>query len=304
MYFNRGNIYLSRQEHLNIVRYDNVDYILASLDESYDKSKGGNSCVFRLIEAQTKTEFIIKFSKYDISRPNYPVNNIRRITRFLREIEALKIAKDAGFQNVIQYNFDGRKRIGKGMFHFYVMERADYDLTKYLDTNEVSDQQRFLLCIQILKGIKELHSRDIYHRDIKPDNILFVDNVWKIGDLGLVDNRNTDFTLKEVGEKIGPVGWLSPEAANKYLNEGDGKLNRFNLDCVIDEKSDIFQLGKLFWYIFQGNIPIGQLKASDFKLNDKEIFKILCSMLSHCKERPSLDEVEAGFESRFGSYAI
>lgn len=304
MYFKSGNINLSPELHLNTIRYDNVDYVVSRLSEEYDRSKGGNSNVFKITDPQSEEVLIIKFSKYDVNAPVVPINNIKRIARFGREIEALIISKENGFQNVIQFYFDDYREIGNKKFHYYVMEKADDDLTNYLDINDISEQQRFLLCIQILNGIKELHSKEIYHRDIKPDNILFVNKVWKIGDLGLVDHRNSDFEIKEIGERIGPIGWLSPEATNKYLNEGEGKLNKFGFDCSIDGYSDIFQLGKLFWYIFQGNIPIGQIKKSDFKLKDKEIFDILHTMLNHSKTRPTLEEVEAGFQSRFSSYAI
>lgn len=304
MYFKSGNIHLSKKLYLNTVRYDNVDYVLSQLSDEYDRSKGGNSNVFKITDPQSEEVLIIKFSKYDVKSPTVPFNNIKRIARFVREIEALIIARDNEFQNVIQYFFDDYWEIGNRKFRYYVMEKADYDLTNYLDSNDISDQQRFLLCIQILKGIKELHSKEIYHRDIKPDNILFVNKVWKIGDLGLVEHRNSEFKIKEVGERIGPIGWLSPEAANKYLNEGNGKTNKFEFDCSIDAYSDIFQLGKLFWYIFQGNIPIGQIKKSDFKLKDKEIFDILHTMLHHSKTRPTIEDVEAGFQSRYNSYAI
>ncbi len=304
MYFKSGNINLSPKLHLNTVRYDNIDYVLSPLSDSHDRSKGGNSNVFKITDPQAEESYVIKFSKYDVNNPIKPFNNIKRIARFGREIEALKISKEKDFQNVIQYYFDDYREIGKRKFHYYVMEKADDDLTNYLDRNDITEQQRFLLCIQILNGIKELHSEEIYHRDIKPDNILFVNKAWKIGDLGLIDHRNSDFDIKEVGERIGPIGWLSPEAANKYLNEGKGKLNKFGFDCSIDAFSDIFQLGKLFWYIFQGNIPIGQIKRSDFKLKDKEIFEILYMMLNHSKTRPTLEEVEAGFQSRYSSYAI
>ncbi len=304
MFFQLGNIHLSPKMHRNTIRYDNVDYVLSPLSKGFDRSKGGNSNVFKLSDPQSGEVLIVKFSKYDVNSPTQPINNIKRIARFEREIEALKIATEFSFQNVIKYYFNDYHEIGNRKFHYYVMEKADYDLTNYLEANDISEQQRFLLCIQILNGIKELHSKDIYHRDIKPDNILFVNKFWKIGDLGLVANRNSDFEIKEVGERIGPIGWLSPEAANKYLNEGEGKGNKFGFDCNIDAYSDIFQLGKLFWYIFQGNIPIGQIKKSDFRLKDKEIFEILYTMLNHSKTRPTLEEVESGFQSRYSSYAI
>lgn len=307
MQFNSGNITLSSKqpkERYNTIRYDNVDYVLSPLSNKYDRSKGGNSNVFKITDPQTEEVHVVKFSKYDENSPTTPVNNIKRITRFDREIEALKIASDNNFQNIIQYYFDDYKEIGKKKFHYYVMEKADFDLTNFLDTNDISEQQRLLLCVQILNGIKELHSKEIYHRDIKPDNILFVNKIWKIGDLGLISYRNSDFEIKEIGERIGPIGWLSPEAANKYLNEGEGKQNKHGFDCNIDSFSDIFQLGKLFWYIFQGNIPIGQIKKKDFKLNDKEIFEIIYTMLSHSKKRLTIDEIEKGFQSRYSYYGI
>ncbi len=304
MYFKYGNIHLSKKDFKNTVRYDNVDYLITPLSESKKGSKGGNSNVFKLSNPQTEDEFVIKFSKYNINKPNNPINIISRITRFAMEVEALKLASNLEFNNIIQYYFDDYKDIGASRFHYYVMEKADYDLTQYLDKEDVSDQQRLLLCTDILNGIKQLHTNEIYHRDIKPDNILFVKKSWKIGDLGLIANRNSEFEIKEFGEKIGPIGWLSPEATNKYLNEGVGKLNKHGFDCQIDEYSDVFQLGKLFWYIFQGNIPLGQIDRADFKLADNEIFEIIFEMLKHSKNRPTIQEIEDGFKSRYTHYGL
>lgn len=304
MYFNYGNIHLSKKEIKNTVRYDNVDYLITHLSKKKKGSKGGNSNVFKLLNPQTDDEFVIKFSKYNINKPNNPINIISRITRFAMEVEALKFSASLNSDNIIQYYFDDYKDIGAGRFHYYVMEKADYDLTQYLDQNDISNQQRLLLCTDILNGIKQLHNNDIYHRDIKPDNILFVKKTWKIGDLGLIENRNSEFEIKEVGEKIGPIGWLSPEATNKYLNEGEGKLNKFGFDCQIDKYSDVFQLGKLFWYIFQGNIPLGQIERDDFKLADNEIYDIIFEMLKHSKNRPTLEEIEEGFRSRYTYYGL
>lgn len=70
--------------------------------------------------------------------------------------------------------------------------------------------------MQIAYGIKNLDSLGFYHRDIKPDNILiFNDNQWRISDLGLVAKRDED--IDRPNEFIGPKGWISPEAMNKYL---------------------------------------------------------------------------------------
>ncbi len=303
MNFKFGNINLSKDDYKNIIRYENVDYLIKPLSENYNGSKGGNSNVFILIDPEDESESIIKFCKYDLNKPN-PFT-IKRIARFNREIEALEAAKEEGFNNIIDIIFDGYHTIGNKKFHYYVMEKADYDLTEYLNSEEVSNQQRFLLCLDILQGIKELHSIDIYHRDIKPDNILFVNGVWKIGDLGLIDYRESDFEIKEEGERIGPIGWLSPEAMNKYLNEGENRINRYELDCLLDSASDVFQLGKVFWYIFQGNIPIGQIRRGDFKIADKVLYKVFTKMIRHSKrERYSLNQIESQLSSRIEFYGV
>ena len=299
-----GNIFLSDNEYNNILCINNIDYMLKPLNEGFSKSKGGNSNVFLLINVQEETEYVIKFSKYNLNSRTVVEKSWDRIERFNREIEALSMAKDNEFEFVIKIIFEGNYDIGKQNFRYLVMEKAESDLTDYLKTNELTIQQSFLICTEILTGIKELHSKDIYHRDIKPDNILFVNGTWKISDLGLIGYRDDDFMSKEMGMKIGPANWMSPEAFNKMYNEGEGCTNVYNLDCMLDNRSDIFQLGKLFWFIFQGNIPDGQLIRDDFKIGDDQVFEVLFNMLSHSKSRPTIENIEEEFERRHSTYII
>ena len=275
-----GNIYLSKgkSKYLNFIEYNRVYYYIENLDKRFPKSRGGNSSVFKLIDPNTETEFAIKFCKY--ANGKY----IKENNRFEREINALKYAQDAKSGNIIQIIFHGQKEIGANVYRYYVMEKADYDLKSFLNDNEVANSQKILLCYEIIRGIKELHALNIYHRDIKPDNIFFTGTgTWKIGDLGLMAYRDEDLRKEEFREKIGPVGWLSPEVMSKVLCEGS-KFERSN-DCSINFKSDIFQLGKVFWFIFKHNIPIGQVRYSDFRVADKSIFFLISQMIQYKKSR-------------------
>jgi serine/threonine protein kinase len=209
----------------------------------------------------------------------------KRINRFEREIQALYVARENNLQNVVRIEFHGVLTISELDFQYYVMEKCDCNLNEYLkDTDkELSIFQKTLLCQKILSGIIGLNEYKIYHRDIKHDNIFFVGNEPLIGDLGLADNKNSDIRINERGELIGPTGWFSPEAINKYLVEKTPNANNF--DCVIDSKSEVFQLGKLFWFIYQGNIPIGQVEPIDFIPRDDAIFSVLFKMLQYSKAK-------------------
>ncbi len=269
---------LSSDAHRNYLRHDGLDYVVTAISSDFKKSKGGNSSVFRLTP-QEGNELAIKFSKYDVSTKEVVAKNSRRVERFNREIEALRRVKSSGLSNVVEYYFDSELSLGSRLFPYYVMEQADSDLTTYLEANEVTHQQRFLLCVDILKGIQGLHRIGIYHRDIKPDNILLVGGEWKIGDLGLAAFQDADFDIDEVGERVGPRDWLSPEALNKCLTEKIQGKRSWTYDCVIEAKSDVYQLGKLFWFIFQGNLPEGQILRKDFRLQDSALYDLIFHML-------------------------
>jgi serine/threonine protein kinase len=283
----------------NIVSINNTDYILNYLDPSKPKSKGGNSIVLKLYQADNfdwddinyeepdKILKILKVSKKD-NTPNQPIHN-----RFEKEIEALYNCKNASLQSIIKIHENGicKLNVSKGprrhnqKFMYYTMEPADSDLSNYMTKNPNLDlASRVSLCSSIAKCLQDLYSLGYYHRDLKPDNILIIEDQWKIADLGLVSHRDINFKIDKESELIGPRGWLSPEAINKKLC-GDSPVLSRKHDCIIDHQSDLFQLGKLFCYILQGNNPMGIINLRDLDIEDHALKHLVLKMLYYKKKK-------------------
>ncbi len=277
----------------NLIELEGISYYYTYLG-SESGNKGGNSILLKLYESQyidtddvqyEEPDLILKVSKSKKIR--FPNKSERR---FVKEIDCLSACNEQKFQNVINIFHSGICKVkdnrGNWEDHlFYTMEFAQADLKTYVEERhaEMGVEEKIRLCLSLSEGLNELRSLGYYHRDIKPDNIFMIGDEWKIGDLGLVAERDKFNEIDKVGEFVGPKGWMSPESMNKYLCEDKGFAYKHN--CVIDHQSDIFQLGKVFWYIFQHNAPIGSVKESDFYIKDSRIYSIIKTMLSHSKKK-------------------
>ena len=94
--------------------------------------------------------------------------------------------------------------------------------------------------IQVARGLRAAHRRGLIHRDVKPANILFVDErAAKIGDFGLASTATQRWAS-------GGVVWGTPE----YVAP-----ERLNNDPE-DFRSDIYSLGATLFHAIAGKPPI------------------------------------------------
>lgn len=293
--FEKGCICINEDIKSNTITVDGIDYYAYYLNPRYKKNKGANSCVFALYQAQSFIDYDNSYPERVIKISNkYDYSGSKANNRFYREITALTRCTENNVPNVIKICYSGRlvckgkNRVGEEIplvFPFYLMDYASDDLKTYMENNQITYSDKINLCLQIATGLKGLKDLGYYHRDLKPDNILFFNDIWEIGDLGLIVYRDDDERCDNKNEFIGPKGWLSPEAMNKYLSYDHSE---YKFDCKIDHQSDIFQLGKVFWYILQGNVPIGGIKRSDFLDKRDEVYSLLKYMLNHSKKKRPL----------------
>nr|CAH68525.1 Z-DNA binding protein kinase [Danio rerio] len=124
-------------------------------------------------------------------------------------------------------------------------------LTSWIGERNYGGKQRIPLEIhrifyEISSGVEYIHSNNLIHRDLKPDNILFNDGKVKIGDFGLVAaQKNPSGDPIERSKRKGTPTYMSPEQEN---------LRNY------DEKTDIFPLG-LMWFEMLWKISSGMERA-------------------------------------------
>ncbi|MDP9177186.1 MAG: serine/threonine protein kinase, partial [Gemmatimonadota bacterium] len=97
---------------------------------------------------------------------------------------------------------------------------------------------------QVASALDYAHSKGVVHRDIKPENILLHEGEAVLADFGIalaVKEAGGD-RLTETGLSLGTPQYMSPEQATG--------------DRTLDQRSDIYSLGAVFYEMLSGEPPI------------------------------------------------
>lgn len=102
---------------------------------------------------------------------------------------------------------------------------------------------------QALEGIDFIHATGVLHRDLKPDNILVLnDNEIRLADFGLALLPGDELDLEELQNGVGSLAYLPPE-----MLEGKG----------YDTRSDLYSLGVCFYEALSGKHPFEDASLAD-----------------------------------------
>lgn len=203
------------------------------IDDRYEILKsigeGGMANVFLAWDTILEREVAVKILRGDLS------DDEKFIRRFQREANS---ASSLRHPNIVEM-YDVGEDNGK---YFIVMEYVNGKTLKSLikKRGQLNLSEAIDIMLQLTSGIVCAHNSYIIHRDIKPQNVLILeDGIVKITDFGIAMALNNN-ELTQTNSVMGSVHYLPPEQAS-----GNGSTI----------KSDIYSLGILMFELLTGKVP-------------------------------------------------
>ncbi|MCI5573651.1 MAG: Stk1 family PASTA domain-containing Ser/Thr kinase [Faecalibacterium prausnitzii] len=158
------------------------------------------------------------------------------VRRFKNESKAISLLNHPNIVKVYDVSVNND-------LQYIVMEYVDgMTLREYLNERggKLSSRETVHFISQILKALEHAHANGVVHRDIKPQNIMLLDNgQLRMMDFGIARISRADNQLL-VGKAMGSVHYISPEQA-----KGD------ETDCT----SDIYSVGVMMYEMLSGHLP-------------------------------------------------
>ena len=190
--------------------------------------KGGMGVVYRARDTKLDRSVAVKLLLGDLEGDD------ETRERFLREARA---AGELNHRNIIQI-YDFGEVGGRAFIVMELLEGAN--LNEFLKEHpDLSLDRKLRIMTGVCDGLAFSHSRSIIHRDLKPANLFITkDRQVKVLDFGLA--RIASSKLTRTGLVFGTPDYMSPEQVR-------GK--------VVDERSDIFSLGAVFYQVLSGRKP-------------------------------------------------
>ena len=207
-------------------------YIGVVLDDRYQIlekiGQGGMAVVFRALDLRLNREVAIKIIRDELFR------DADMLRRFYAEAHAVAQLSHPGI--VAVYDVSQNDNVG-----YLVMELiSGITLKQYIDRKKtVPWKQVVHFARQIADALQHAHEHGIIHRDIKPMNIMLLQNgTTKVADFGIAAFENE---IRETrGQAVGSLHYIAPE----QLRGGRA-----------DARGDVYSLGVTMYEMLTGYKP-------------------------------------------------
>jgi eukaryotic-like serine/threonine-protein kinase len=191
--------------------------------------QGGMGAVYKATDLELKRTVALKVIRPDLARDKAIVE------RFKQE---LLLAHQVTHRNVIRI-YDLSEAEG---MKFITMEYVDGEnlLTLIRQKKRFTPDESVEIMQQVCRALEAAHTVGVIHRDLKPQNVMR-DKTGRVVvmDFGLARTLEGD-GMTQSGALVGTMEYMSPEQA---------------LGKTLDQRSDIFALGLIFYEMLTGQMP-------------------------------------------------
>lgn len=186
--------------------------------------------------------------------------------RLFGDIRIIKVMQAALAENqALKDRFCAEARRGKQLDHRNIARVLDFQIgsngnphlfMEYIDGITVHDEFArrggpletatvVMIGVQTLAALDYLHSHNLIHRDISPDNLMIAKDrdgtpVIKLIDLGIAKSLEETAIVTRTGSFMGKITYASPEQSGG----------------VVDARSDFYSLGVVLYELLTANKPI------------------------------------------------
>jgi len=216
--------------------------------------RGAMGVVYRGIDPAINRPVALKTVRLDLAVPPAEKEELR--ARLMREAQA---AGQLSHPNIVTIYDVG----SQGDVYYIAMEYLKgYTLERAVEKKLTLNYKIFAkLMIQVCDALEYAHSNELVHRDVKPANIMVLDNFRvKVMDFGIA--RVTNSSMTQTGVALGTPSYISPEQLS-----GHG----------VDRRSDIFSVGVVMY----------ELLTKDKPFAGESISKLIYNILNSAPRRPT-----------------
>lgn len=207
--------------------------------------KGGMSDVYEARDVIFRREVALKIIKYE---------NAKRIDNLIRFQNEARFSAAFNHPNIVKIYDYGEYNNLPYIVTEYVKGQTLRDVLDYKRCFSLNESCSIML--QLCDALIEVHSKNIVHRDIKPQNVYYAsDGEIKLGDFGISVLLGSGMNVNENKKVMGTAQYLAPELVY-------GEKATF--------QSDIYAMGITFFELLTGRVPFDGKNPHDVAIMQVE----------------------------------
>lgn len=204
----------------------------------------GEGSRYKIEEVIGKGSYGVVCSAYDthlgekvaIKKINDIFEHVSDATRILREIKLLRLLRHPDIVEIKHILLPPSRREFKDIY--VVFELMESDLHQVIKANDdlTPEHYQFFL-YQLLRGLKYIHTANVFHRDLKPKNILAnADCKLKICDFGLARVAFNDTPTAIFWTDYVATRWYrAPELCGSFFSKYTPAIDIWSIGCIFAE---------------------------------------------------------------------